>query len=257
MSAVLQARRLVGVGLKMYFDHRRAGAWLAEVRESVGIHPAVQDGRVGVFVLPSFTALSDARRSLETTRVEWGGQNLSWADAGPYTGEVGGAELAQLGCTVVEVGHAERRRLFAEDDAIVGSKLDAAHRNALTPVLCVGETDPIGPERAAAECVRQLRATTAAAKESGTAGPIIVAYEPVWAIGAAEPAGAEHVRAVMAALSEEIGADAQLTGSRLIYGGSARAGLLEDFGDAVDGLFLGRAAHDVKVLCAVIDEAAR
>lgn len=257
MTAVLSAGRVVGVGLKMYFDRPSAAAWLDEVATVVGGHSAVREGRVGVFVLPTFPSIPVASAALERTPVQWGAQDLAWGELGPWTGEVSGAELAQWGCSFVEVGHAERRRHFGEDDDVVAAKTAAAFAHGLVPIVCVGELHRIAPEEAAVECVRQLKASLAAAERDGSLGPIVAAYEPVWAIGAAEPAGSEHVRAVADALRQTVAGDPRLAGSRVIYGGTAGAGLIDSLGRSVDGLFLGRAAHDVRVLRAVIDEADR
>jgi len=257
MTALLSADRLVGVGMKMYFDRPSASAWLEEVATVVGSHPAVREGRVGVFVLPAFPSIPVASAALEGTPVAWGAQDLAWAELGPWTGEVSGVELAQWGCAFVEVGHAERRRHFGEDDEIVAAKTAAALVHGLVPVVCVGEPARITADEAAIQCVRQLEASLAVADRDGSLGPIIVAYEPVWAIGVADPAGSEHIRTVAEALRQAVAEDPRLVGSRILYGGSAGAGLFDTLGPSVDGLFLGRAAHDVRVLEAVVEEADR
>jgi triosephosphate isomerase len=243
---------LVGVSLKMYFGHRQALDWCARVAELGRLHPAVASGRVEVFVIPSYLAVPSAIDIFEGTRVVVGAQDLASADTGAFTGEVSGAELAELGVGVVEVGHAERRRLFGETDEIVAEKSAAALRNGLTPVLCVGETEKTDPADAAAEVLAQLRSALAGAAD----GRVIVAYEPVWAIGAAEPAPAEHIRSVCAILRESIASLGGRDGSAVIYGGSAGPGLLTELGSDVDGLFLGRFAHDTEALGLVLDEAA-
>jgi len=165
---------------------------------------------------------------------------------------VSGVELAEVGVGVVEVGHAERRRLFGESDEIVAQKTAAALRNGIAPVLCIGEAVEGDPADAAAECLRQL----ASALHGAAAGRVIVAYEPVWAIGAAHPAPARHIREVCAILRENLSTLDGRDGSAVIYGGSAGPGLLTDLGSDVDGLFLGRFAHDTGALALVIDEAA-
>jgi triosephosphate isomerase len=187
----------------------------------------------------------------EGTRVVVGAQDVATADSGAFTGEVSGVELAEIGVGVVEVGHAERRRLFAETDAVVAEKTSAALRNGIAPVLCVGESTETDGADAAAECLRQL----ASALDGAPAGRVIVAYEPVWAIGAAEPAPAEYTRAICAILRESVSSLEGRSGSSVIYGGSAGPGLLTELGTDVDGLFLGRFAHDPEALARVLDEA--
>jgi triosephosphate isomerase len=255
-TPILASKRTVGVGLKMYLDHSSTLRWLEGVRDVIGEHPAVVSGEVGVFVLPGFTALVEAAAILEGSLISFGAQDLAWADAGPYTGEVSGVDLAQIGCTFVEVGHAERRRHFLEDGDVFSRKLDAAYRNGLVPVLCVGEETRGSPSAAADVVVGQLDEALRVSMETGSTGPLVLAYEPVWAIGAPEPAPADFIRAVADAARSALDARPALAGSRLIYGGSASSGLLPSLGGSVDGLFLGRSSHDISVLKDVIDEAA-
>ncbi|MGV8970264.1 MAG: triose-phosphate isomerase family protein [Microbacteriaceae bacterium] len=255
-SAALTGKRTVGVGLKMYLDHPSTLRWLEGVRDEIGEHPAVVSGAVGVFVLPGFTSLVEAATIFEGSPILFGAQDLSWADAGPYTGEVSGIDLAQIGCMFVEVGHAERKRHFAETGEIFSRKLDAAYRNGLVPVLCVGEEERGSAQKAGEIVVGQLDEALALSTQTDAVGPLVLAYEPVWAIGAPEPAPAEFIREVADTLRHAIEKRPALAGSRLIYGGSASSGLLPSLGDAVDGLFLGRSSHDISVLRDVIDEAA-
>jgi triosephosphate isomerase len=239
---------LVGVSLKMYFGHAQTLDWISRVGDLARSHPAVQDGSVELFVIPGFVSLAASIRALDGTPVLVGAQDLATEDAGAFTGEVSGVELAEVGARVVEVGHAERRALFGETDEIVAAKTAAALRNRLSPVLCVGETTRTSPEDAADECLRQLTSALAEAPH----GRVIVAYEPVWAIGAAVPAEPAYVRAVCSQLHQAV---ADRPDSAVIYGGSAGPGLLAELGDDVDGIFLGRFAHDTDALARVLDEA--
>ena len=256
MTSALQSRRILGVGLKMHLDHPTTLRWLEDVRDQAGTHSAVLSGDVAVFVLPGFVSLVEAARILDGSPIMLGAQDLAWADSGAFTGEVSAVELAQIGCQFVEVGHAERRRHFHEDDATFSRKLDAAFRNSLVPVLCVGEEKHGSAAEAGAICVAQLDAALQLSRETGSIGALVVGYEPVWAIGAPEPAPAEYIREVTHRIREALSSHVELAGSRLIYGGSASTGLLPTLGSSVDGLFLGRSSHDVGVLRQVIDEAA-
>ena len=249
----------LGVSLKMYLDHRSTLRWIADVAAIADDQPAVVDGRVQLAVLPTFVTLQAAARITVGSPLELGAQDLSWADRGAYTGEVSGRDLAELGCRYVEVGHAERRRLFGEDDKIISDKLAAAQRNSLVPILCVGEEDRQPSDQAAEFCLSQIAAALAAIDGSthGAGLPeLIIAYEPVWAIGADRPAGVDHVQAVCRRLRAGTADDHRLRRVRVIYGGSAGPGLLSELGDATDGLFLGRFAHDPDQLRRVIIEAA-
>ena len=227
-------RPVVGVSLKMYFSLADARRWLLEAAEVV-------PDSVEFFAAPSYLAIPDA---LEAFPDGTAAQDVAAEESGAFTGEVSAAELAEAGVRYVEVGHAERRRLFGETDEVVAAKAAAALRHGLVPVLCVGEMTE-GP--AAEVVVAQLRSALAGAP----AGRVIVAYEPVWAIGADAPASDDHIRRVCAALRDA----RREPHDAVIYGGSAGPGLLTRLGDAVDGIFLGRFAHDPAALRAVVDEA--
>ncbi|MBC7724954.1 MAG: triosephosphate isomerase [Burkholderiaceae bacterium] len=242
----------IGVSLKMYFGHRESLDWCARVAHLARRHPAVASGAVELFVIPGYLSLAPAATVLSGSRVLLGAQDLATDDRGAFTGEVSGTELAEIGVSLVEVGHAERRRLFGETDEVVAAKTSAALRNSLAPVLCIGETDRVGPADAAAECARQLDS----AIDGAPHGRLVVAYEPVWAIGAAEPASADHIRAVCVLLREKLDTLSGRDGSVVIYGGSAGPGLLTELCGDADGLFLGRFAHDPDALGRVLDEAA-
>ncbi|WP_243074407.1 triose-phosphate isomerase family protein [Microbacterium sp. SS28] len=245
-------RAVVGVSLKTYFGHQQAIEWCTRVAERVRTHEAVASGDVEFFIIPTYLGVLPALDAFAGTPVLVGAQDVSAFEPGAYTGEVTAAELAEAGVRVAEIGHAERRRLFGESDEVVAAKAAAALRHGITPVLCVGESARLSGPDAAAATIAQLHADLTGAPE----GAVIVAYEPVWAIGAPEPAPAAHIASVTRALRAALDALPDRAGSVVIYGGSAGPGLLTELGDAVDGLFLGRFAHDVDSLVAVLDEAA-
>ena len=245
---------VLGVSLKMYLTHRDTVRWSQQVASVANSHPAAQDGSAELFVLPSFPAIPACLETFAGTPVRVGAQDIATDDAGAFTGEVSGRMLAELGCTHAEVGHAERRRIFGETDDVVAAKALAALRNGLTPVMCVGEPDRTAPEQAAAACIRELSVVIDAASSKGHPAQLIVAYEPQWAIGASEPASAEHIGGVCRFIREWLAARPATAGSRVIYGGSAGPGLLTRLGDSVDGLFLGRFAHDPNALKTILDE---
>ncbi|MET1088372.1 MAG: triose-phosphate isomerase family protein [Arthrobacter sp.] len=246
---------LLGVSLKLYFDHWETLDWCRKVADMARDHRALQDGDVKLFVLPSFQALVLAAEILADTPVSIGAQNLHWQDRGAFTGEVSGLALSEAGCRYVEVGHAERRRTFGEDDSVVAAKTAAALRNGLVPVICVGESENGTAAEAAALCLAQLQSALAASETASV--PIVVAYEPVWAIGAANPASTKHISAVCTFLREWLSSQSRFAEWSVIYGGSAGPGLLTQLGSDVDGLFLGRSAHKVEALSDIIREAAQ
>jgi triosephosphate isomerase len=244
-------RVMVGVSLKAYFGRERARRWFDEVAETLRDHAALGDSDVDVFVSPTYLQIEDAITRLSGTNIAVGAQDVSAFGPGAYTGEITAAELRQSGVGYAEVGHAERRRLLGETDDDVAAKVAASLSERVTPVLCVGEVEQQDAVSAAAATFAQLRANLARAPY----GPVVVAYEPVWAIGAPEPAPAEHIAVVTRELTAALHDDPARAGSLVIYGGSAGPGLLTRLGDDVDGLFLGRFAHDVANFAAVLDEA--
>jgi triosephosphate isomerase len=255
MAATSAHPMFVGVSLKMYFDHERTLRWCSDVAQIAAAHPAVVGGAVDLVVIPSFPQLQAAVGIFDGTRVQVGAQNLSWEDAGAFTGEVSASQLAQVGCTHVEIGHAERRRIFQENDQMLQGKVAAAVRNSLTPILCVGEPEPDGVDAAARLCVEQLETMSRTVTSSLGGFRAVVAYEPEWAIGAERPASLEHIRGVCSQIKRWLDEHPQLGGSRVIYGGSAGPGLVTSLGESFDGVFLGRFAHRPEAVGGVLDEA--
>lgn len=247
---------IIGVSLKMYFGYARSVDYCRDVASIAFAHPAVQSGDIELFVLPILPALPEAARILGPAGAATGAQDLFWEDEGAFTGEVGGKTVAELGGRYAEVGHAERRRIFDEDQRVIGLKTAAAYRNGLTPVLCVGELHRGSVEEAIAQCTAEIDGILKRASSLAAAARTIVAYEPQWAIGAPEPATPGYINAVISGLDEHLRSLPGQEDSRVIYGGSAGPGLITQLGPAVAGLFLGRFAHDPTALKAVLDEAA-
>jgi triosephosphate isomerase len=243
----LNRKRVVGVSLKMYFGLTDSRAWLEAVADMVRRTGLAE--RVELFVVPGFVSLSAAREVLAGTGVGYGAQDVFWEDSGPYTGEVSGPTLREAGCEYVEVGHAERRHLFGEDEFVLVRKAAAVCRAGMTPIICVGEVEQGSVDQAVHECVAQARPLLEAVP---AVAELLLAYEPVWAIGAECPAEPGRIRAVARGLGEMSARRAART--RIVYGGSAGPGLYQQIASCVDGLFLGRAAHDVDQLRAVLAE---
>lgn len=243
---------VLGVSLKMYFGHQRTLDWCRQLVELSKKHPAFRNGLVECFVLPTTASLAAVAQILENSPVKLGAQDLFEQDAGAYTGGVSPAVLREIGCEFVEIAHAERRRYFGEDDDIFAKKLLAASRNDLTPVLCVGEEVKASPEEAAMVCISQIQKAVSALESP--LQNLIVAYEPVWAIGAEVPASADYIAAVCDKISSFLKSGEVASSTRVIYGGSAGPGLLTELKGAVGGLFLGRFAHEMANLEKTLDE---
>lgn len=203
-----------------------------------------------LFVLLPFTSIWVARERLTDSNVKWGGQDVHPKDAGAHTGDVSAPMLADLGCTYVEVGHHERRRDHAETDDLVAAKVEAVQRWGMTPIVCVGEERRAPLETVVETIERQLRLLM-----SSDLRRLVIAYEPVWAIGSgARVAAAGWVRRVHAAVHAGlVRSTPEAANVPIIYGGSVgMAGaqaLLEQPG--VDGLFIGRQGLDPHVLAGI------
>ena len=247
-------RTYIGVSTKMYFGQARTLEWLDGIAGEIDARPRLDDLGVVPFVIPSFPLIPAALERLSPHGVMVGAQTVSWGD-GALTGEVSAALLAEMGVSLVEIGHAERRAHFGETAAVIARKVDAALAVGMAPLLCVGEPSHGAISAASDYCAEQVRASLGA--DPSRLESFIIAYEPVWAIGADRPADADHINGVVtsvrSALARDLGVDE--TGIRIVYGGSAGAGLLGSL-PAVDGLFLGRFAHDTTNFARVLDEAA-
>jgi triosephosphate isomerase len=248
-------RPLIAGNWKMHLTHLEAIGLVQKLAFSL-TEPQLDAAEV--VVVPPFTALRSVQTLVAGDKLEigYGAQDLSAHDSGAYTGEVSGAMLAALACRYVLVGHSERRTLHGEDDALVGAKVKAALRHGLIPILCVGEG--LDVRRAGTHvphCTDQLDIALAGLSAeqftgSGGAGHgIVLAYEPVWAIGTGEVATPDDAQEVCGALrvrlAEQFGPETA-AGVRILYGGSVKAGNTAGIlaGPDVDGALVGGASLD-------------
>ncbi|NLG22551.1 MAG: triose-phosphate isomerase [Actinomycetales bacterium] len=236
---------------KMNLDHLQATHLVQKLDWS--LRDAKHDfSAVEVVVLPPFTDLRSVQTLVQGDRLElgYGAQDLSQHDAGAYTGEISGAFLAKLGCSYVAVGHSERRQYHAEDDQLVAAKVAAALRHDLVPIICVGEALEV---RQAGEHVPHVLAQVDAVLDgldAATVRGLVIAYEPVWAIGTGEVATPEDAQEVCSAIRTRV---AELTTGdtadavRILYGGSVKAGNVASImaQEDVDGALVGGASIDV------------
>jgi len=240
---------LIAGNWKLNLDHLQSIAFVQKLAWSL------KDARldfndVEVAVFPPYTDLRSVQTLISADKLplKFGAQDLSEHDSGAYTGEISGQFLKALDCSYVIIGHSERRTLHNETDAIVAAKTAAALRHGLVPVICVGETaedlDTHGPS---AVPVSQLKVALATVPQGAD---IVVAYEPVWAIGSGQAATPEQAEQVCAALravvAEKIGQDAADT-TRILYGGSVKSGNIAGFmrQPNVDGALVGGASLDI------------
>jgi triosephosphate isomerase len=256
----------------MYFPYNRTIDYIKSLLELLADLPkdastSTPLRNIDVFIIPDHISLTtvitqlDSHASTIPFPILAGAQDAYHEDFGAYTGAVSPAVLAEVGCRILEINHAERRRLFGETDDGAVLKAAAAERNGMIPLVCVGErtkpstsTEP-GSEVSASGVEEDAVDVTAALGEISTqieavlsavsdASDVILAYEPVWAIGAAAPASASYVVAVTKAIRDLECVRRRTGPTRILYGGSAGPGLFEKLKDGVDGLFLGRFAHD-------------
>ena len=200
-----------------------------------------------LFVMPAYPAIFAARDRLTGTNVGWGAQDVHPDDAGAHTGDVSAPMLADLGVRFVEVGHAERRRDHGETPELVAAKVAAVLRWGMSPVVCIGEARQSGPDEALAVLIPDLDRTVGAVAAADL-HRLVVAYEPVWAIGeSGMPAKPDDVTVIHRAIHAWFDArSAEGAAVRVIYGGSVDAGVAGELlrRPGVDGLFVGRAALD-------------
>jgi triosephosphate isomerase len=233
---------------KMNLNHLEA---IALVQKLAFALPEKYFAKVEVVVLPPFTALRSVQALIEGDKllVGYGAQDLAPKDSGPYTGDVSGPMLAKLACSYVVVGHSERREHHGEDDGVVASKVRAALRNGLVPILCVGEGLEIREAGGhLAHSTGQLRAALKglSAEQVRT---VVVAYEPIWAIGTgrvATPGDAQEVcGALREALADKYGT-AVADDVRVLYGGSVKSSNIADLvaEPDIDGALVGGASLD-------------
>ncbi|KRD52982.1 triose-phosphate isomerase [Ensifer sp. Root278] len=216
--------------------------------EGLATADAARDERIQRFVIPPFTAVREVKARLEGASVKVGAQNMHWDDAGAWTGEVSPLMLKDCNLDVVELGHSERREHFGETDCTVGLKTAAAVRHGLVPLICIGETLA---EREAGEAdavlKRQVEGALALLEGEAKNATILLAYEPVWAIGVnGIPATSDYANERHKRIADV--AEAAL-GRRVpvLYGGSVNPGNCEELitEPHIDGLFIGRSAWDV------------
>ncbi len=209
---------------------------------------AARDPRIQRFVIPPFTAVRDVATLLADTSVKIGAQNMHWDDAGAWTGEVSPVMLTDCGLDLVELGHSERRAHFGETDETVGLKTAAAVRHGLIPLICIGETlDDREAGRATEVLETQTRAAFAHLTPAQKSAPVLLAYEPVWAIGdGGIPATSGYADARQ---GEIIAVAKELLGRPVpcLYGGSVNPDNCEELIQCphIDGLFIGRSAWNV------------
>ncbi|MER7079471.1 triosephosphate isomerase (TIM) [Saccharopolyspora antimicrobica] len=237
---------LIAGNWKMNLNHLEAIALVQKVAFAL---PEKYFAKVEVAVLPPFTDIRSVQTLVDGDKLllKYGAQDISAHESGAYTGEVSGPMLAKLGCTYVVVGHSERREYHGETDELVNKKVRAALKNGLSPILCVGEQLEVREAGGHVEhCTTQLINALKGLKTEQVR-EVVVAYEPVWAIGTGKVATAadaqEVCAAIRAALAEKYGKEIA-DEVRVLYGGSVKSSNIGDLvGQSdVDGALVGGAS---------------
>ena len=243
-----QRQPLIAGNWKMNLNHLEAIGLVQKIAFSL---PEKYYAKVEVAVLPPFVDIRSIQTLVDGDKLllKYGAQDLSPHDSGAYTGDVSGPMLAKLGCTYVTVGHSERREYHGEDDALVNKKVKAALKHGVTPIFCLGERLDVRDAGGHVEhCTTQLVEGLKGLTAEQVAG-VVIAYEPVWAIGTGKVASSADAQEVCAALRAKL---AELHGEevastvRVLYGGSVKSGnIAELIGQKdVDGALVGGASLD-------------
>ena len=255
-STAAKRTPLLAGNWKMNLDHLQAVAFVQKLNWTLK-DAKHERGSVEVALFPPFTDLRSVQTLLDADRIAFslGAQDLSSHDSGAYTGEISGAFLSKLNCGYVIIGHSERREYHAEDDEAVAAKIQAALRHQLVPVICVGETaQDLETFGASAVPVGQLEVALGGVAADAD---IVVAYEPVWAIGSGQAATPEQAQDVCAKLrsviAAKMGQDAAAR-TRVLYGGSVKASNIASFmrEPDVDGALVGGASLVVDEFASIV-----
>ncbi|WP_086820372.1 triose-phosphate isomerase [Allokutzneria sp. NRRL B-24872] len=239
---------LIAGNWKMNLNHFEAIALTQKIAFSL---PAKYFDKVDVVTLPPFTDIRSVQTLTDGDKLlsRYGAQDISPHDSGAYTGDVSGPMLAKLGCSFVVVGHSERREYHAETDEVVNRKVRATLKHGMSPILCVGELLEVREAGTHVQhCTDQLIAGLKGLKAEQVKD-VVIAYEPVWAIGTGKVATAADAQevcgALRAALAEKYGPEIS-SAVRVLYGGSVKSGNISELmkGEDVDGALVGGASLD-------------
>lgn len=236
----------IGTNWKMNKSLAEGMAYSRELMEiAKTLHPGIE-----LFIIPPYTALYPLKEQLASSQIRLGAQNMHWEDEGAYTGEISPKMLAEIGLDMIELGHSERRQYYNENDFEINKKVHAALRYGLQPLVCIGENSTQKNTGITTEVLSMQIKVCLTSLTPEHAERVMVAYEPVWAIGASGiPAEGgyvgevhEHIRRVLVGLFGASGGRI-----RILYGGSVNESNFESYLDQreVDGLFIGRAAWDI------------
>jgi triosephosphate isomerase len=211
-------RKLIAGNWKMNLTSQEAYRLACELKNNIGSYD-----RVDTVICPPFTALASAREAISGSRIKLGAQNIHWEQKGAYTGEISPAMLKDSGCEYVIIGHSERRHIMKETDQMINKKIRAAIKNGLTPILCIGELLEERERGITFEVVANQLDRAIEGLSFGDIAKIVIAYEPVWAIGTgktATPQQAQEVQSFIRGILERLIQKDLSASMKILYGGS-------------------------------------
>jgi triosephosphate isomerase len=248
---------LIAANWKMYKTPKESLAFLDEFLPLVKDHTSSD-----IAIFPTMSSLAHVIDATKGTNTTAGAQTMHWLDEGPYTGETSPTMLKSIGCTRVLIGHSERRQYFNETDETVNLKLKAALAHDLVPIVCVGETFDKRQSGLTEAVLRWQVACALNGIHSHACGHLVIAYEPVWAIGTGSVATPEQANEAHAIIRREVAAHLGqhcADGMRILYGGSVKpdnvATLMAE--SEIDGALVGGASLQPKSFAAIVKNAAR
>ena len=250
----MKRRKIVAGNWKMNLDLTEAAEWLAEVDGSL------QSDNCDVLVFPSFILINDLMDIYEGEQILFGAQNCSNKESGAYTGEVSAVQLASVGIEYVIVGHSERREHFGDTNKVVKEKLQMALKNGIIPIFCCGEPLDVREQNKQQDYVKQQLEESLLGFSAAAIVEIIIAYEPVWAIGTGLNATPEQAQEMHAFIRSQIAAkysDHLAQQVHILYGGSCKPDNARQLFSCedVDGGLIGGASLKAKDFLAIIDAA--
>lgn len=249
-------RKIIASSWKMHINSIVDGKNLAkDICDKVG---NIED--IDIFILPTFPMIHTVSEAFKGSNIKYGAQNVCFAEKGAYTGEVPANVLKEIGCTYVELGHAERKAMFAENDILVNRKVKICEKYDLIPVVCIGETKEDLDNNVGKQTLKTQVEWALEGLSDDFRRKVILAYEPVWAIGQPKAARPEYVneihKYIRKIIEQEYGKEVA-NSIRVIYGGSVSPETAPDLVkyEDIDGLFIGRFGLKGENFKAMVDSA--
>lgn len=239
---------LIAGNWKMHKTQAEAREFLRELGLALQSSPSGSASQRQIILCVPFTDLAVVAEQTRGSGIAVGAQNLHWEDQGAFTGEISGPMLAELGVRYVIVGHSERRQYFGETDETVNWRLAAAQRHGLTPILCVGESQQ---QREQGLTESWIVGQLDRALPGIDLGNLVIAYEPIWAIGTGHTCAAQEANRVIGLIRQHLG-NAQLP---ILYGGSVKAGNIDELmaQPEIDGVLVGGASLDPQEFARIVN----